>query len=321
MKTLRSKRHILYFWGLLAVVAIFMIGFGGLATYPFFSHYGIRETTTGEKTALVFGIFCSVSYVYVAWSIWEQAPNWVVDTEKLIYDHKETFYWKDLERMDLTGKYYSDRLWRRAEGVRMIFTGNKEVIFFDDKYQNLGSMKLFLEQVVQQKHPVIPEPLVGERETGKLLIYKGSVWRSFLFYLLLSLIFMFSFVFTNSVNQGPLGYSMYAGFVFVLWQLVGRSLYNVRLSDRELIIKNSLWPGYQKVLAIENIREVVYELKGKGMTTLTVIRKDFKTESFIADGLSNREWLGLRDQLRQKGLKVRNECIPSETEEPEMERQ
>jgi len=319
MKTLRSKRRILYFWGSLTLMALFMIGLGGLATYPFFSNYGVQKTTTGELEGLIFGIFFSLSYIYVAWAIWEQAPNWVVDAERLIYNHKETFYWKDLERLDLTGKYYSH--WRRAEGVRMIFTGNKEVIFFDDKYQNLGSMKLFLEQVVQQKQPVVPKPFAGERETGNLIIYEGSVWRASLFYLFLLLIFTFSFVFINSVNQGPLGYGIYTGFVFALWQLAACSLYNVRLSDRELIIKNSLWPGYQKVLAIETIREVVYEIKGRGMRTLTVIRQDFNTESFIADGLSDHEWLELREQLWQKGLKVRNECIPSERREPEMEQQ
>lgn len=321
MKTLHSKRHILYFWGLLVVMASLMIGFGGLATYPFFSHYGLQKTTTGEQAGLVLGIFFSISYVYVAWSIWEQVPNWVIDAEKLIYDDKETLLWKDIERLDLTGTHYSKRFWRTGEGVRMIFKGNKEVIFFDDKYQNSRIMKLFLEQIVQQKQPVVHEPFVGERETGNLTIYKGSVWRSFPFYMLLLFVFSFPIVFINPVNREPLGYGMYTGFVFVLWQLAAYSLYNVRLSDRELVIKNSLWPGYQKVISIENIREVVYELKGKGMKALTVIQKDFKTESFIVDGLNVHEWMELREQLRQKGLKVRNKYVYAERREPEMEQQ
>ncbi|MDR6193528.1 hypothetical protein [Siphonobacter sp. SORGH_AS_0500] len=49
-----------------------------------------------------------------------------------------------------------------------------------------------------------------------------------------------------------------------------------------------------------------------------MVKEDFQKQSFIAEGLSEQEWLDLRKQLWQKGLNVRNECIrPGENQRKE----
>ncbi|MDQ1087374.1 hypothetical protein QE390_001920 [Siphonobacter sp. SORGH_AS 1065] len=181
-------------------------------------------------------------------------------------------------------------------------------------------MKLFLEQMLPEKQSAIRRPVIDEREviTDDLVNYKGSVWRAFLFYALLVYAFGFPFIFINSVNRVPFGFLMYAGLVFIFWRLAVHTLHNFSLSDEEFMIKNSLWPGYQKVIPLRKVREVIYEIKGKGMHALTLVREDFQKQSFIAEGLSEQEWLDLREQLWQKGLNVRNECIhPGENQRKE----
>ncbi|PMD95920.1 hypothetical protein BWI97_13720 [Siphonobacter sp. BAB-5405] len=307
--TVQSKRHWLYFWGNLVAMVLFCLGAGIAFSYSFFSHYGLQKTNTGEQFSMLFGIGLIITSFYGSWSFWEQAPRIVLDTEKLIYNGTEVFYWKDMERLELTGKHHSKLLWATGEGVQMLFKGNVKRVFFDHMYQNSWLMKLFLEQIVLQGQAriTLPQVTVLEYSTSKAIYYQGSVWQAMPFYFFLFINVMFFVPLLNPINREPM-YFLSCGFIAILlWRVVTSSLHYIGLSETELIIKNRLWPGYQKVFLLEELREVAYESKGKGFPALKVIRKDFKTHSFIADGLSNREWLALRDRLRAKDLRVRNE--------------
>lgn len=307
--TVQSKRHWLYFWGALVAIALFCIGAGIAFSYSFLSHYGQQKTTTGEQISMLFGIGLIITSFYGSWSFWEQAPSVVLDTEKLIYNGTEVFYWKDLERLELTGKHHSKRLWATGEGVQMLFKGNVKRVFFDHMYQNSWLMKLFLEQIVleQQSRISLPGVTVLEYSTSKVTYYRGSVWRAMLFYMFLVISVSLALSLQNPVNREPSLMLGYVTIIFFFWRMAAYCLYYVGISETELVIRNRLWPGYQKVFPLKELREVAYEPKGKGLHALKIVRKDFKTHSFIADGLSNREWLDLRDQLRAKDLRVRNE--------------
>ncbi|WP_176454323.1 hypothetical protein [Siphonobacter sp. BAB-5385] len=290
-------------------MALLCIGAGIFFSYSFFSHYGLRKTTTGEQAFMIFGVVFIISFFYGAWSFWEQAPRIVLDTEKLIYNGTEVFYWKDLERLELTGKHHSKLLWATGEGVQMLFKGNVKRVFFDHMYQNSWLMKLFLEQIVlqQQERISLPRVTVLEYSTNKAAYYRGSVWRAMLFYMFLVINVSLALSLQNPVNREPSLMLGYVTIIFFFWRMAAHCLYYVGISETELVIRNRLWPGYQKVFLLEELREVAYEHKGKGLHAIKVIRKDFKTHSFIADGLSKREWLNLRDKLRAQGMRVRNE--------------
>ncbi len=65
-----------------------------------------------------------------------------------------------------------------------------------------------------------------------------------------------------------------------------------------------------KKYRIDNINEIVFETYPKSPICLRIRTHDFRTKVYSASTLREKHWLALMARLKEKGVSVRNECIP-----------
>ena len=81
------------------------------------------------------------------------------------------------------------------------------------------------------------------------------------------------------------------------------------ISERYLIVKNQNYLRKSKVFELSSIKEVVFEMAGKGPNSTRIISSNFDYNLYLAATLSDSMWLKMKLKLESKGIKVRNECI------------
>lgn len=93
-----------------------------------------------------------------------------------------------------------------------------------------------------------------------------------------------------------------------LW-LVGNSffMYYFCVSENFLIVKNHHFLWMKKTIPLKNIKEVIFETKGKWPNCMCVVTRDFRTKIYPAGTLNDKKWRELLTVLRKNKVKVRNE--------------
>lgn len=79
------------------------------------------------------------------------------------------------------------------------------------------------------------------------------------------------------------------------------------ITEKYIIVKNSIWFWFTKIYEIENIKELVIETPHKQSTSLRIITNDFQSKMYQAGSLRAKTWTELKEYLLTKEIKVRNE--------------
>lgn len=117
-------------------------------------------------------------------------------------------------------------------------------------------------------------------------------------------IFFFLFSVINLSVGGIIGYPLLTAFWFWLFQ---RRLYYFGVSDNSLVVKlhNIYW--FNEVYQLADIEEIVLDRPYQIPICLRVVTKSGKIALYPAASLWRNTWLELKAELKQKGVKVRNE--------------
>jgi hypothetical protein len=283
--------------------------------------------------------------IYTIYKYFRSAPAIELDNESITFNHSSTYLWKDLEKVELTGKrpylFLTDR-----EGVLLKFKDQKERVFLDKMYENSPEMKTFIEAITSQK-PSSPglakngslpkahyerhntsentnvdlETMPGKEtitiepnSTGQIRYFKGFPLFCFHGIMWWGLIVVIAIVgvfgFLKDHHAGLLIMPLMPCAIFFI--VLSRRSYYFGVSDDIFFVKSHYLLWIKNEYPLDDIREIVFEQQDRMPITLRIINKDFTTAKYPAASLWSKTWMELKAWLEQRNVKVRNECVTYE---------
>lgn len=82
------------------------------------------------------------------------------------------------------------------------------------------------------------------------------------------------------------------------------------LTSEYFIVRNHYYFWKNQVYPLGDIKDIIFETKGKAPFSLRLITNDFQSKFYPASPLRNKTWLKLKEELVKMNITVRNEAIP-----------
>jgi hypothetical protein len=273
----------------------------------------------GEIVLIIIGLLFAGIALYTIFNNYRNAPRIEVNNESIKFGHSETRYWKDLEKIEMTGKWPFDFWGNKKEGIFLKFNGEEERYIFDDMYLNMPAIKVYIAKIVLPKDSALSEPKIRDftkLSDGKFTFYDGRQLYSFNGIVLWSIILIFLVITTIDLFKNQDIATLLAATIISLLALI---LFSMKMkyfavSDNCLLIKTHNFFWLKTIYGLIDVRELVFE-RGKdrsATTTLRIIFNDFTSATYPASTLWSKTWMQLKADLESKGIKVRNECVTYE---------
>lgn len=310
MKAIISKRHAFNFYGVLIFVSLF---FGGIGSFILFEIVDLSESNAKDLIAI--GVFVYLFVFLFIYSFVRNTPAIIVNEHSIKFG-KKSFRLKDINEVKLTGKrYFRYIFFAYMEATTLVFKDGTEKVIFDSVYSNSHKIKSFLKQVVIDKKEYKPYQISKvDKNTIKsepIKLFKGNPVLSFRGIMLWGVILFFSYLFFfKPLPKSNIPY-IFLGVYGLFWFILSSwMMYFFGLTRNYLIVKNHYFLWKFKAYKLTDIHKVIYESQGRNPNCMRIITKDFKYKLYRAGTLRDKTWIKLMHQLREKGVDVRNECIP-----------
>jgi len=342
MTTIISQRHFYKFYLAIILFDIFW-GLMALATGALFDQ---GSTLFGKIIMVIISAGLGFMVLYTIFRYYKNAPHIVVNDNSISLNSK-VYYWRDLEKVEMTGKWSFKFMAERKEGMLLKFKGEQERYIFDDMYENSAQIKSFIETVTSEKtalsdisiandviethaittirtnevkpasysDPSANKVALAEEEQASESIkwFKGGPLYSFdgIVWIGLILIFLSTSIwdFSRQHNVSTIVMMSFLSFLIFFFTCYRWNYFGI--SHNTLIIKNYnlFWLMYEYNLT--DIKEIIFEDTGgrASVTRMTIIMKNFSTKKYPAATLRSKKWMQLKAELESKGIKVRNECV------------
>ena len=200
------------------------------------------------------------------------------------------------------------------EGTALHFKDGTRRFFYDELYANAWQLKSFLEQTAVNKKPYemrAPEMNTNDPDLTYMEVFKGNPVFSFRGIMLWGLIgFLIYLTFFGGKPIDPKVTMFFIGLSLFWFLAMSHAMNYFGLANDYLIIKNHHYFWKQHFYKLGDIKEIVFETHSKAPISLRLINKNFQTKVYPASTLHDKHWLELMDRLQEKGVVVRNECIP-----------
>lgn len=323
---LTSKRNIIQ-TGLILVFAVGLFGsFGVLSIFKVVDDLDAGKPFT--KTMFIVPIIFLPFAVYSIYYLLSRFPQLTIDKTGINFStifKIKNYQWNEVEDIELTGKQFHKFLFASMpiEATTFKFKDNSTLIFWADYYRNISDLRVVLERadnlLRNKSKPLssldfgISRQTYSDTEVGfstedeyngnHFLTFNGLLFYGFLIFIGY-MILQKPMVFLT--NYGALLSISFA--TLVLCGTLSYQLHYFILTDKFLIVKNSIWFWRKDIYSLDNIREVVFETPHRLSTSMRVITKDFKTKLYPAGSLKDKTWKLLREKLKSREIKVRNEA-------------
>jgi hypothetical protein len=281
----------------------------GLATMGLFVHlFNSNEFQTRNYGLIPMFVLILITAFYVIYKFIKYSPS-IKLTENLVRINFVDYYWKDLEKIELTGKRPYIFLVQK-EGMMLKFKDKKEITVLDDLYSNLDEIKLYIKNQIVDKNdqPIttVSKTEISEISHERFVNYKGNQFYNFRGITLW--VIMGGLIYASLINiNHPI--ALLALFLMSCISFFGLSyfLYYFKISDNYLLVSNHNFFWVKKIYRLNDIKEIVFEQQDRWPNCLIVITSDFKSDFFPAASLLNKNWRQLKTDLENKDIKVRNE--------------
>ncbi|MEZ0004887.1 hypothetical protein ABH942_000230 [Flavobacterium sp. 28YEA47A] len=295
-----SKRHPYKFY-----FTLLLLNLGFLFFSIFFF---ISEEVNAHAFGFIFiGMALVCNYIF-----FKNSPKIIVN-EKGIQIGKKQYDWSDSLEIEITGKgigflhfYY--------EATKILFKNQDVVCIYDVYYANSPEIKSFINQVVINKSETFQFKKIRLEKKNlsfeNLKTFKGHPVFSFTGIMMWGLILFVIFVPSKNPKSQELVPILVVCAFCLFWLLLNSWMtHYFQISNKYFIVKNHYFFWIKKVYLLEDIREIVYDQQIRQPNALRIITKDFDNSRFLAGTLRDKHWLEMRAVLRNKKIKVRNECI------------
>lgn len=255
-------------------------------------------------------------------------PTITITTERIILKSpfkRQEIKLKDIESIGLMGKSPMTFLFitMPVESTSIMTKDQKEIIIWDDFYQNIHKVKYALENVMglikegQNNFENLPT-LINKKEPKELwtdnrfeqyLDFKG-LWiinyRGIMFYGMIAF-----FIVMIGIKGNPNAGSIYfLSGISAFWYLVfGYQFFYYKLSDNYLVVKNHLWPWVNRTYELGDIKEIIFEAPGKLPNSIKVRTNYYKIKLFPGASLRDKTFKEFENELTKRGINVRNELL------------
>jgi hypothetical protein len=238
---------------------------------------------------------------------------------------KESYRWEEIIDIELTGKQPQKLMFftKPTEATTIRFKDNSTFVLWADHYQNISDLRIILDRankllkdrtksissidfdIIQQSYSYDEISFSPEDEYNgnHLFTFNGILFYSFLIFVCYLISKQSMSLFTDYEVLFPIGLC-----VTVLCGLLSYQMHYFILTDKFLIVKNSMWFWRNNIYALDNIREVLIETPEQLSTSMTVITRDFRTKRYPASNLKGETWKLLKRKLVSNGIKVRDEA-------------
>jgi hypothetical protein len=258
-----------------------------------------------------FGLGTIFFALYSIYKYYKNAPIIIVDNEKILFND-EIYKWTELKKIKLTGKQpFPYIINYMMEAASIEFKDGRKKIIFDDLYSNTWQIKSFLQQkIINKKDFSEIETQIIDSSILKNEYFTGNQFVSFRGLSLWILIGVITYIGFLDSKIPSISFCIFYVLSISFWFFFNSYLmYNFRMSDKYFVIKNHNFFWTNKIYAISDIIEIIFEQQGKAPNCLRIITKDFKNEIYPAGTLRDKTWLDLQDRLESYKIKVRNECV------------
>jgi hypothetical protein len=273
-----------------------------------------RNTPPTDNTKQNFGSFLLFSFaVYILIIFFQRSPRVSFDNDFITikYIFKTNKYtWSSITQVLLSSNEYYSVLFilgQFLESTVINFDDGSKLILCADMYSNMSEMIGFISEKVSDK---IKDHKSEVNNTQVQLIgkkvYAGSPYTSFNTLLILGM-FVFAVVkLSNNAKPTPLLF-LPIGFVLLLFVAFGTQMNYFIIDDGKLIIRNHYFFWKKKIYDLKEIRETVIESPYKRSNSLRIITNDFKSKSYGAGSLRNKNWQELFEDLSRIGITIRSD--------------
>ena len=285
-----------------------------------------QDEQNSDLTNIILPILFFVLAIYLITKFLDKFPVLTITRNGIefrFFFKTEKYNWNEIENIEITGKkQFVEFFVTPTEATTFHFKNKAEKIFWVENYTNSSEIRQVLERVNKilsdtskslnslsfETVPSIKSSDVIEIENQKifndnhLLSANGILFYGFLIFTLFiifqnpseiiekydELLFisffnlMFCFAFSYSMNY----------FIF---------------SEKNLIIRNSIWFWRKKVYDIENIKEIVIDMPFRSPICFRVITKDFNSNRYLASNLQDSTWRNLKNYIVERKITLRDE--------------
>lgn len=307
------------------IILIIIVLFGGIGIMLLLRFFEKLETEiTWANLILPFLILVFIIYS-IKYTI-VNFPKIIIDNSGIIfstYFKNEFFNWNEIESIKITGKENLNFLFTSMpnEATTLNLKNGKQKYIWTDNYSNISEIRILLDRA---------EKLLSENKTelnsldfkinrnGKILNqvnYKDKIEfngnhffsaNGLIFYgFIVFVLFMF-FEYPTKVPTANKTIALFAVGTFVCGIMSSKMHYFI-ITEKYIIVKNSIWFWFNKIYEIENIKELVIESPYKQSTSLRIITNDYQSEIYQAGSLRDSTWTEMKEYLLKKEIKIRNE--------------
>ncbi|MFT3704514.1 MAG: hypothetical protein QM802_19255 [Agriterribacter sp.] len=313
MTQIISKRHKLKFYLSLILLFLFLTALGTVLIVVFNI---AAKKGAASKVDFMPVIAAGVYFFafYTVYKYFKNAPVIHLDKDAISFNH-QTFFFADLDRIELTGKQnFSYLIGFPMEAATLTFKNGETKYIFDDMYGNSWMLKSFLQQVVIDKKQFIEPSNENidpyDLDTDGYETYNGNQITSMRGIILWGMIAFLAYLpFTSKKQPSTIAVFSIAGCCLFYFTIFSWGMNYFKVSQNYFVIKNQNFFWLTRAYRIKDIDEIVFETKPKAPNSLRVITKDFKNKLYLASTLRDKTWLEMQEKLESLGLKVRNECI------------
>lgn len=300
-------------------------GIGGMLLLRFFEKLKTENIITWFN--LVFPFFILVFIIYSFRYLIINFPKITIDKSGISFSTylKTEFYnWEEIKSIKITGKENLNFLFASMpmEATTLTLKSGKIKNIWADNYSNISEIRILLDRV---------EKLISEdKKEMNLLSFRIDKNQKSLNQIELKNQIEFNGNHFLSAN-GLILYGFIAFILFMIFQNPSKIIGNYKallflssiglfmcgifsskmhyfiVTDKYIIVKNSIWFWFNKVYEIDNIKELVIETPHKQSTSLRIITKDYKSKMYQAGSLRDNTWTKLKEYLLKKDVQIRNE--------------
>lgn len=300
-------------------------GIGGMLLLRFFEKLKTENIITWFN--LIFPFFILVFIIYSFRYLIINFPKITLDKSGISFSTylKTEFYsWNEIESIKITGKENLNFLFTSMpiEATTLNLKNGKRKYIWADNYSNISEIRILLDKaqklLSEDKNEMSSldfkinrnQKVLNEINFKNKIEFNGNHFLSangLIFYgFMIFILFMFFQNPTKMINN-------YKALIFLL--LIGTfmcgifssKMYYFIVTEKYIIVKNSIWFWFNKIYEIENIKELVIETPHKQSTSLRIITKDYHSKMYQAGSLRDITWTKLKDYLLKKDIQIRNE--------------
>jgi hypothetical protein len=286
----------------------------------------INNNNSNDVTGIVLPILFLLYIIYIFIKLLNKFPELTISQNGIMLKSlfkNETYLWNEIKNIELSGKKQFGTFFNTPiEAVTFELENRKEKYFWIEQYSNSPHIRIILDRAKRilkndslnfknldfkiETEVIVQEISITEQKevfnNNYLFSANGILFYGFI-------IFTLFMIFQNpkTIIQNYDKLFLISLVSLVLCAIFSSTMNFFIVTEKHLIVKNSIWYWKNDVYKIENIKEIIIEMPFRSPITLKIITNNYENKIYKASSLNTSTWQKLILYLENKKVNVRNE--------------